>query len=767
MRNARRAIVLLFCGLLLGAGQAAAWGPKNNGTPSNSSISSSSINGVLNPQAPPFAVVADGKWCQSDGSISAVTSTTTLTCATTAPFTSSDVGKSIVVYGAGAAGADLITTIAGYTSSSTVTLSAAASTTVTTAVVAYGTDATSGLQTFLTTFNFTGPIDAQNFPSTTAASQQVYRIPPGTYVIAGNSLVSTIASHIKIACDGANLVLLGTGPYFTWGDGTHFTIDHQIEGCTFYGTTAENSQLVKANKSDKDTFSNNRVYNFRNAAVLDLLANGDGHFVIEHNQMQSINDGVLLRAVDDATNIWGNVFGNYYDRAVVAGVGATDALNSLSIIGNKCNGSTTSVSCFDLGGVQGAIVAANYYEANTGTPSGDFVRLGYNNHSGTDTRGVTIVSNQAVGHNASISGLVEQISNGVSNPSVIDLTVRDNVFQTAPSAVYQTSGNVRLWNIGPNMAVNISGTEYNGVGTGTTAGNMVAQDSASSYPDTQYNFPVVFANGFRLGKNPQTAGSTYGTSNHDVIIPVADGAGGSTVNLQAAGGTGLFYLINKDDSAAGATTIAPNGTDTINGVNAAITLTNQYDWVLLMDRITGGWQIVAGTIYSGVGACTNQVVTGLTTHSAPTCSSLTKAMAGSNFYRQFYPGGSASNTLSTSNAGTTSFAAGVGTTSGTEPNDTLYMGVGGAFKGLWCRVTTAPGASNSYTIKIMRSAAGGGFASMLTTGCVISGTTPTCTDISDTGTFAADDQWDYQATTTVGGTTPSATTIRCTTEVDT
>ncbi len=58
---------------------------------------------------------------------------TTLTCPRSKPFASDDVGKPIVVAGAGAAG-DLVTSIAGYTSASVVTLASGCSTSVSTRV---------------------------------------------------------------------------------------------------------------------------------------------------------------------------------------------------------------------------------------------------------------------------------------------------------------------------------------------------------------------------------------------------------------------------------------------------------------------------------------------------------------------------------------------------------------------------------------------------------------------------------------------------------
>lgn len=75
----------------------------------------------------------------TDGAISAAS--TTLVCAS-GPFSAGDVGAKIRVAGAGASGADLDTTIAGYTDPTTVTLTAAAGTLVSGATVSWGTSLT-------------------------------------------------------------------------------------------------------------------------------------------------------------------------------------------------------------------------------------------------------------------------------------------------------------------------------------------------------------------------------------------------------------------------------------------------------------------------------------------------------------------------------------------------------------------------------------------------------------------------------------------------
>jgi hypothetical protein len=69
----------------------------------------------------------------SDGAMTATSAT--LVCATSTPFVSADASRAIIVRGAGAAGADLVTTITTYGAAGTVTLAATAGTTVSGAAV--------------------------------------------------------------------------------------------------------------------------------------------------------------------------------------------------------------------------------------------------------------------------------------------------------------------------------------------------------------------------------------------------------------------------------------------------------------------------------------------------------------------------------------------------------------------------------------------------------------------------------------------------------
>lgn len=100
-----------------------------------------------------YGAKGDGAHYQS-GAMSS--GTAALADTTNTPFTTSDIGKAITVIGAGTSGADLQTTISGFTDSGHVTLAANAGTTVTGAEYGYGTDDTSAISSFFSALLTTG-----------------------------------------------------------------------------------------------------------------------------------------------------------------------------------------------------------------------------------------------------------------------------------------------------------------------------------------------------------------------------------------------------------------------------------------------------------------------------------------------------------------------------------------------------------------------------------------------------------------------------------
>jgi hypothetical protein len=133
-----------------------------------------------------YGAKGDGKTSYvGDGNI---TATLTAFTSASASFVAGDVGKSIIIPGAGAGGATLVTTISAYVSATAVTLTAAASTTVTTAKYAYGTDDTAAIQSALNACN-------------TALGGRVY-FPTGQYIVATGPLTLKNATPYSVSIEG-------------------------------------------------------------------------------------------------------------------------------------------------------------------------------------------------------------------------------------------------------------------------------------------------------------------------------------------------------------------------------------------------------------------------------------------------------------------------------------------------------------------------------------------------------------------------------------
>lgn len=121
----------------------------------------------------------------TDGAMTSGSATFTSAMAT---FTSADVGKIFHVLGAGAAGADLRTTISAYVNATTVTLAATAGTTVTGKFYMYGHDDYAGLQALINTL--------------TSFGGRIY-LPLGTYLLSQG--LSITAQNVQVEGCGWSL----------------------------------------------------------------------------------------------------------------------------------------------------------------------------------------------------------------------------------------------------------------------------------------------------------------------------------------------------------------------------------------------------------------------------------------------------------------------------------------------------------------------------------------------------------------------------------
>lgn len=119
-------------------------------------------------------------------------------------------------------------------------------------------------------------------------------------------------------------------------------------------------------------------------------------------------------------------------------------------------------------------------------------------------------------------------------------------------------------------------------------------------------------------------------------------------------------------------------------------------------------------------------------------------------------GGTGSSTLATRTATSVFFSAcGANGSSAIERQEKCVTTVPQKMRDLFCIVDTAPGTGNSYTFRLRSNGVNS------TIGCTISGAATTCSDNTNTQWYVRGDQFNYVATTRVGGVAPTATGARC------
>lgn len=139
-----------------------------------------------------FGATGSGKTI-SDG---VMNGTTAVLTSVSNPFVAGDVGKTILVYGAGAAGAQLATTVASFQSAGQVTLTAVSATAVGAATVYWGTvDLTAAIALAITA---------------KGTSQATIKIPAGIYMVTANASINLV-SNTTLQGEGRQTILVWAG----------------------------------------------------------------------------------------------------------------------------------------------------------------------------------------------------------------------------------------------------------------------------------------------------------------------------------------------------------------------------------------------------------------------------------------------------------------------------------------------------------------------------------------------------------------------------
>lgn len=77
----------------------------------------------------------------------------------------------------------------------------------------------------------------------------------------------------------------------------------------------------------------------------------------------------------------------------------------------------------------------------------------------------------------------------------------------------------------------------------------------------------------------------------ELILLASAGVGNLIVNLPPAVGSQKKVTVKKMDGNATYVNVTPNGTDTIDGLNEALSITQQYATITVFDGALGAWTI--------------------------------------------------------------------------------------------------------------------------------------------------------------------------------
>lgn len=417
----------------------------------------------------------------TDTAISA--SSNTLSSAGSITFSSADVGKYVRVVGAGASGADLVTTIASYVSSSSVQLAASAATTVSAATSYIGSDNTAAFQAAVNalpvggrvlfsgryllagTINVTVPIAFEGSVSSQGSASQ------GAYLAAASATVSLFAC----SSDGVqfrniaffsvdtytNVTAAATSTALTFNSGDYV----RIENCRFQGWY-------------KAVWFKNCAKWVISGCTFAACAQYNLH--IQNVASPDAGDQVIQ--------------GCYF--AAGAGFEPTahiryESGGGLKMTGNKFIGGTNHLDLAVADGVATSIllVSANSFENFTNSA----IRLGQAGTTGTYSQ-VTITGNQFSGQRSGTNFHV-QIGAGIS---AVNITGNDFHAAGNNSASYIAVNGGNLFNIDGNLM----NTGASGINIGAVSGLDVK---------------VGRGNKFRGISIPVTNSATFSTSGVDSI----------------------------------------------------------------------------------------------------------------------------------------------------------------------------------------------------------------------------------------------------------
>lgn len=253
-----------------------------------------------------------------------------------AVWTSADVGKAIVIRAAGAAGADLTTTIATFTSSSQVTLAASAGATTTAREAAWGTDNTSVVNTTASVLSTLGGGTLRASPATQGyLCTGALTIPPNVTLLGpartptmNNETIRTVSGNTQNRSHACLWTTQGrgTGGSGTPGSGTAFiTLERNavVEGFeVFYPIQQKTATPDSYPPCIRFADSNGGALGHSNAAIRNMLLINPYYGVecmdheraiIEFLFMDALKRGIFMSEIYDVPHVSGVEIWNFWE----------------------------------------------------------------------------------------------------------------------------------------------------------------------------------------------------------------------------------------------------------------------------------------------------------------------------------------------------------------------------------------------------------------------------------------------------------------------